>query len=212
MKVFIGWQEFSEALGLDYKGLDDDAAFSMAWEQAQEWLADYVGHGRDLVNPVDPVPVELQDEVRFAVEQAISDHWSIEKVLSHNLNIDRLVEVVNEWSKRGKQMNIYEPLNRPLPAGIAITNWSSDTEGVTFMLKRPFIVAYIEAAYCVSSFGDEGLNLKDMDGNSVAATMRRIAECEGWKIGLDLDRWDETRHHPTYQELVKVYNEAMKRV
>lgn len=204
MKVFISWQEFSQALGLDYEEPDGFAASDMAWEQAQSWLAEHTAGDST------PIPDEVQDGVRFAIEQAISDHWGIGKVLSHNLGIDRLVDAVNVWSKRGKQMNIYEPLNRSLPAGIAITNWSSDTEGVTFVIKRPFLVAYIEAAYCVSSFGDEGLNLKDMDGRSVAATMRRIAECEGWRISLPLDRWDEMRRRPTYHELAKIHNEAMK--
>ena len=72
------------------------------------------------------------------------------------------------------------------------------------------MIAYAEAAYGAEGFGDEGSNLKDMDGSSVAATMRRIRECEGSGFRLDLDRWDEQRSHPTYQDLEKVFKVASK--
>ena len=207
MKVHITWEKLSKALGLDYDGPDEFSVMDQASSEARQWLKEYADNN-DL--EVDDISEEAQDEVRFAIEQAISDHWSVQHVLDRVLDLDGLVHNVNVWCRRGPQMQIYSSSRRKLHGGNDGVHHVQADDGVYFFLSRPFLVAYIEAVYCVEGFGDEGANLRDMDGYSVAATMRRISECEGNKIKLDLNRWDEQRSHPTYQDLEKVPKAASK--
>ncbi len=195
--VSIGWEDFAEALHLGYDGPDEFLVMDNAGNEAHSWLQE---------NTRGSVPDVVREEVRLAIEQGISDHWSLRSVLTRALNVQRLVDAINDWSKRGQQMSIYE---RKIPVGAGISQWGSGEDGLSFSVHSPFLAAYIEAVYCVSGFGDEGLKLGDVEGRDVAATMRRIAECEGWSFKLDLDRWDEHRRHPSHRELMTVYNDAM---
>lgn len=204
MKVKLTWEKLSKALGLDYDGPDEFSVMDQASDESRQWLSEYASNN-DL--EVDDIPEDVQDEVRFAIERAILDHWSVANVLERILDLDGLVHNVNVWSKRGMQMVIYD---RKLPAGVGITAYGTNSEGVWFNIARPFLVAHAEAIFCVSSISDEGTNLRDMDGYSVAATMRRINECEGNSKRLDLDRWDEMRHKPSYQDLEKLVKEHSK--
>jgi len=197
MKVNITWEQLAKALHLGYEGPDDNMLFHSASEETHQWINEYTAK-----NDLDSISDEAESEVLFAIEGSLLDHWSLENILTKILDLSGLVDSVNIWSERGPQMaGIYQ---RKLPSGKGIIDWGISSDGVWFKLARPFLVAYIEAAYCVSSFGDEGLNLKDMEGWSVAATMHRIAECEGSKIRLDLDRWDDRRHGLSYWDLEKI--------
>jgi len=203
MKVNITWEQLAKALHLGYEGPDEFFVMDQASDEARQWIKEYTAN-----NGIDSISEEAKDQVLFAIEESLSNHWSLANVLSKNLDLSGLVDSVNIWSERGPQMaGIYE---RELPSGKGIIDWGTGSDGVWFKLARPFLVAYIEAAYCVSSFGDEGLNLKDMEGWSVAATMHRIAECEGSEIRLDLDRWDDRRHGPSYWDLEKIVKNANK--
>lgn len=191
------WGDFAKALGIEYdfdrmEGMISDQAF----EEANQWIQEY-----EKDNNVE-LGEDLKDQIRFLIEEGISNHWSLANVLEKNLNLDGLVDSVNEWSQRGQQMAIYE--DRELPAGKGIVSYDSDYEGITFTIAEPFIIAYIEAVYCVMSIGDEGMTLEDMGPESVPRVIKWIAECEGWSVDLDLDRWDERRNYPRYTDLVKL--------
>ena len=193
----ISWMDFAKTLRLNYDPDRLDIQLSeYAFEQAHGWIQEYEKDSEVELGE------ELKDQIRFKIEEGMQDHWSLQKVLSRNLDIEGLVDLVNQWSKRGQQMAIYE--GRDLPAGEGITSFSSGDDGIVFTIAEPFMIAFIEAAYCVISTGDEGLTIEDMDGGNVAATMRRITECEGSKIKFDLDRWGEQQSSPSYQDLAKI--------
>lgn len=194
----ITWEEFAKALGLDYTGPDEGLLMDSALEQGAEFIKEYE---QDIEWENDE---ERDRALQIAVDEiwmGMEAHWSVQHVLDRVLNLDDLVGNVNEWSERGQQMQIYE--ERVIKAGEGITNVKTDDEGITFTLAPPFMIAYIEAAYCVMSIGDEGMDISDMDSHNVAATMQRIAECEGRKISLDLDRWEEMRTKPSYSDVVR---------
>ena len=192
----LSWEEFASILGVkyDYDRVEPQL-LDNAFEQAEAWIKEYE-------NDADvELGDDLREQIRFAVQDGMSDHWAPQKVLSENLNIESLVDSVNEWSKRGQQAAIYE---RELPAGEGITDWSSDYEGIQFTIANPILIAYIEAAFCVLSIGDEGSELDEIDAKQVVTTMRRIAECEGRRIDLDLDRWEDKQRGPSYSDLAKL--------
>jgi hypothetical protein len=205
MRVSLPVDQFLKRLGIDYE-VDEDMMSMNAYEQARDFIREWVneentGRDEDDLISEDDVPENVFMEVLTAIEWAMQAHWSPARI-AEELDIDGLVDAVNQWSRRGMQMNIYQ---RKLHAGEGISGWGISKDGnIWFDLKNPFLIAYIEAAYCVLGVGDEGEELEDMEGRSVAATMRRIAECEGWKIRLDLDRHDESRSGPTWVDLSKI--------
>lgn len=203
-KVKITWEEFAKEAGFDYAGTSDPRIEESLMDQSSQESLDFIKE-YEQKEGIEWDSDDERDEARMIAEQIISDslghHWSVQHVIERVVNLDDLVNRVNQWSERGQQMQIYE--ERVIKAGEGIVNYETDAEGLTFTLADPFMIAYIEAAYCVMSIGDEGMTIKDMDGGNVAATMRRIAECEGTGLRLDLDRWDEFRHGPSYWGVVK---------
>ena len=191
----ISWEEFAKGIGIKYTGADEHQIGDYASEQASGWVKEY-----EEANNV-KIEMDLADEIRFKIEEGIGDHWSLQNVMTKAFDLDKGVDVVNQWSKRGQQMDLG---GRQLAPGQGLTGVSPGDNGIVFTIAEPFLIAYIEAAYCVLSTGDEGLTLDEMDGGDVAATMRRIAKCEGWSFDLDLDRWGDQQNRPTYQDLEKI--------
>lgn len=192
----ISWTDLGALLGIEY---DDDKLFHQmgdsAYEEGKQWIAEYEKDTEQELS------TEVKEEIVMAIEQGIADHWSNYNVFSNNIPLEDLVDDVNQWSKRGTQMAIYD---RELPAGEGIVTWESDYEGVQFTVAEPFLVALAESIYAVMGFADEGYELDDVDAKMVVRTMARIAEAEGRRIDMDLDRWDDRRKGPRYEDLEKI--------
>jgi len=192
----ITWEDFFKALGVKYDfDRIEPQIMDQAFEEANQWIQEYekdenVELGGD-----------LQEQIRFLIEEGILDHWSPAKVIENNLDLEGLVDSVNEWSQRGQQMAQFEAEKRPAGKGL---DYMADYDGIVFTVFEPFLVAYTESVYCVMSIGDEGMTLDDMNEKSVPRVMKWIAECEGRRIDMDLDRWEESRNYPTYSDLVKL--------
>lgn len=192
----ISWTDFGGLLGIEY---DDDKLFHQiadsSFEEAKSWIEEYESDSETQLSE------DVKDEIRMAIEQGASDHWSNFNVFSNNIPLEQLVDDANSWSKRGTQMAIYD---RELPSGEGIVTWESDWEGVQFTVAEPFLVALAESVYAVLGFADEGYELDDVNAKMVVRTMARIAEAEGRGIDMDLDRWDDRRKGPRYEDLVKI--------
>lgn len=204
--LIIPWEQVASALRLDYRGPDDFTLSDDAGEQALQFKAEFDADADQ------PLTDEELDEVRFAIESAMSDHWSLQNVLSGSF-LENLLDDVNEWGRRGMQSAIYEGIEEEdeLPReGEAVRFVSEDADGVKVELLPGFEVAYAEAAFCVHGTHFEGRYLDHMDASDVFTVARWIRECEGQRIRLDLDRWDDQRTRPTYNDLVKMIDEMRR--
>lgn len=198
----ITWADLAKALGINYNedALEPGESASL---NANEWIEEYE---RDADVKLGPA---LRDDIFFAIEQAIRDHWSLENIVRNNLDLDGLIRAVDEFGKMGPQMAIYEDAKK-MATGAAIVGQEETDEGVVFTIAKPFETAYAEGAFGVLGIYHEGRTLDDFGPKDVATVMRWVSELTGPSIGLDLDRWDERRNHPKYQDLVKIVEAAPK--
>jgi hypothetical protein len=193
--VKISWTEFAKALGIELSEspLEDYGGLDTAYEAGNNFIHEY-----QVENEVE-LSEDAKQEILDQFSMSVEAHWSPTKIMSYVFPTDTWVDRVNNWSKRGPQMAIYD---RELQSGTAIPSWSEEGDDIVFTIDEPFLVAYAEGAYAVHGIADEGRTLDDVGAEDVARVMGWIKEAEGGGgFDLDLDRWDERWNGPNYGTL-----------
>jgi hypothetical protein len=202
--ITISWSDFAKALGLELSDtpLEDYEGIDAAYEAGNAFIREY-----EVENEVE-LSEDAKQQVINEFSMSLETHWSPAKVMYRNLKLDSLVDNVNDWSKRGPQMAIYE---RELASGTAIASVDETEQGLTLSIEEPFLIAYAEAAYAVHGVADEGKELDDVDAKDVANVMRWIAEAEGRSIDnyLDLDRWDQQWGGPSHRTVTDIADKGV---
>lgn len=131
-------------------------------------------------------------------------------------SLDGIISDINGVSGAGKQLNIYdehdEERQTQLVKGEAIIGHGVENGELWFEIEQPFLVAYVEMAYCAHGFGDEGLTMNDMDGESVLAVMKWTSACLGnHGLGVDLDGYENRIKWPRNSEIEKHVEDVMNK-
>jgi hypothetical protein len=212
--IFMTWDELVDDLGLTEQLIYFDGSEVHApdwiddysWEQARYWLE----HRYKGPKLTDEQEMAVGDQFRYAIEK----EWLPAKHLKRR--IDEIVDPINEVAKDGLQAAGISDREEELPAGLAIEFTVLDNEedymekrGVLFRLYKPFLTAYVEAAYSADGFGDENMGLSDMRGHSIIATAKRINRAyydRSWFF--ELREWNESYDVPSEAELEKAIADA----
>lgn len=211
VEVFMNWDDLVDALKLTDTLIYFDGGMvkipdwidNYSWEQSSYWLKE-VYEGPKLT---DDQKIAVSDQIRFAVER----EWMPQKHLKDRIN--EIVDPINEIAAGGLQAAGISDREDELTAGLAIEyvvlddpNDPMEKRGVLFRLRQPFLTAYVEGAFW-EGFGDEGMELTDMEGHNIVATARRIQDSRGDEFFKIRDSGDYYEF-PSDKELEKAIADA----
>lgn len=194
------WWELAQIMGLES-------------DPRQEWIWDYVGQSvheqrREYESNLDEDELEDLDEDEMDERQQLAETaaiYAIEAGLSARSILpsvlDKVVEAINDFVADGPVS--HAGMSGRHKAGKAVEWFDLGDRGACFKLYRPFLLAYVEAAFCVGGYYDEGYRLKDITLEMIFRTAERIWECVGdrpdsveERVDQEVSYIDISTHYP----------------
>lgn len=209
----LTWNQIWKSLGFKYEDYDD---------RLMDYTADLVSEILVELRGENGWNSDIEDKCRDKLYQICSNNL-FKKVISATQSVvEDIVEEINSWGHRGVQSAIYERERHK--TGIAVELFpvksnhgetiNLDQSAFCFKLYRPFLGVYTEAAYCVTSIGDEGYKLFDMKGSDVINVGKWISECVGdtsphHKL---MDQLNDIDSSPSFYQMRKIKEEVEKEI